>query len=80
MRILAIALLATLLTTAAFAQGMLGKRTAPGTPPKDTTPKIKVDEKDYRAAVKSIPDQKGESDPWRGIRGGDGAKGQKAAK
>jgi hypothetical protein len=55
----------------------LGKRPTQSSYPKDTgPPKIKADEKAYKAALEKIPEQK-VSDPWGNVRAPEPAKGQK---
>jgi hypothetical protein len=60
MRTVIAALLIALLSTPSFGQKMLDSK-------KDTAPKKKsTEDKDYKAAVDRLPDQK--FDPWRNMR------------
>jgi hypothetical protein len=70
-----------LMTAPVFAQqsGLTGpqhRRAGPGFGPPKEEPKIKADEKAYKAAIDRIPDQK-VADPWGSVRGSDATKGQK---
>jgi hypothetical protein len=83
MRSLAIALTLALLAAPAFAQGLSGpehRHAGPGYGPPKEPPKVKVDEKEYRRAIDSIADKKVVSDPWQGVRAGEGAKVENKAK
>jgi hypothetical protein len=82
MRALVIALAMMLLALPASAQsGMsaLGKRPTQSSYQKDTgPPKIKADEKAYKAALEKIPNQQPKaSDPWGNVRAPEPVKGQK---
>jgi hypothetical protein len=58
--------------------GPQGRHAGPGFAPPKEEPKVKVDEKAYRAAVDRIPNQK-VADPWGNVRGPDSTKGQKGS-
>ena len=63
MRTLAIATIVAALAAPAFAQDMAGSNKHHGAPKKSADePKAKVDDKDYKAALDRLPQQK--YDPW----------------
>ena len=72
MRTVVAALAIALMTAGAQAQGASGpdfgggRRQHHAKTDKTTTPKPKVDDKAYNAALKSLPDKP--SDPWHGMR------------
>ena len=67
MRTLAIATIVAALAMPAFAQDMAGSNKHHGAPKKSTEePKAKVDDKDYKAALDRLPEQK--HDPWGTVR------------
>jgi hypothetical protein len=81
MRALAVSLAIIVLAGPAFAQssGLTGaqhRHAGPAFGPPQETPKVKADEKAYRAAIGRMPDQK-VSDPWQSVRAADSAKAQK---
>jgi hypothetical protein len=82
MRRFAIALVLAFLAGPAVAQGLTGpehRHASPGFGPPTEPPKVKVDEKAYRKAVESIPDQK-VADPWQSMRDNGPARVEKKAK
>jgi hypothetical protein len=71
MRILFAGMMIAGLSVCAYAQPGLDVPGAPndrrsGPPPEK--PVYHVDEKDYKAALKRVPDPKGKFDPWGGVR------------
>jgi hypothetical protein len=66
-RILAIATILAVLAMPAFAQDMAGSNKHHGAPKKGAEqPKAKADDKDYKAALDRLPQQK--HDPWGAVR------------
>jgi hypothetical protein len=66
-RTLAIATIVAALAMPAFAQDTAGSNKHHGAPKKSTEePKAKVDDKDYKAALDRLPEQK--HDPWGTVR------------
>ena len=67
MRTLAIATILAALAAPAFAQDMAGSNKHHGAPKRSAEqPKAKVDDKDYKAALDRLPQQK--HDPWGTVR------------
>jgi hypothetical protein len=58
--------------------GAQHRHAGPGFGPPKEEPKIKVDDKAYKAALDRIPNQK-VADPWGNVRGADSTKGQKGS-
>jgi hypothetical protein len=78
MRTIFVALLITLVSAAAFAQGfggMGGGKHRHGQEQKKEGKK-KLDDKNYKSPLEALPDQK--FDPWQNMRGAQPAKGDKS--
>jgi hypothetical protein len=56
-----------LFTAPALAQGMSGKKRQHALGPK-TEQRVKVNDKDYKAALDKIPDAEKKRDPWQDVR------------
>jgi len=67
MRILLAVVVAMVVAVCAYAQPNVGNMQGGSGPPK-SEPVYHVDEKDYKRALKHVPDSTAKFDPWGGVR------------